>query len=107
MIPDILKEQSFELLVVIISVASYLFANAMICVVAKLISGKTQGVIRNFLKGITLVGVFACYNFCFLNGNVKIYQVLLYVLLILVANKIFSVARTRLTRLKFNKKNNK
>lgn len=85
------ERQLLELAVMILSAAVYVALHYACSGIAIAISGKKQGLIRGFLQGIMLCGVFALTASLMLNGAIKWYHIFSYVAFVLLFIKIIHI----------------
>ncbi len=75
---NLAHEQLFQLGILLATAITYVIAHFVIKGLAILISGQKRGIIRSFIQGVLLIGLFAVSVICFFNGNLKIYHIITY-----------------------------
>lgn len=94
---NLAQEQLFELLVLFITAMIYIVAHFLCSGFAVLISGRKSGVIRGFLQGVLLVGLFATAIVLFFNGDLKVYHFFTYFAIVLFFVKIINWVKSKIT----------
>lgn len=91
-------EQLFELGVLLITAIVYIIAHYLCYGLALLISGQKSGVIRGFIQGFLLVGLFAVSVIFFFNGRLKAYQIITYIFVVFAIVRIIELIKNRFNR---------